>query len=73
MTIRVEFKLYSANPQLNIYLRKDIHQLEMVQRRAARFIKHYCSYDSSGSQMHKYLDLSSLENRRKMNKLTSTI
>ena len=30
---------------------KDIHQLEMVQRRAARFIKrdYTCSYDSSES------------------------
>ena len=42
----------------------------MVQRRAARFIKHDYSYDSSVSQMLKDLDLSSLENRRKMNKLT---
>ena len=42
----------------------------MVQRTAARFIKHDYSYDSSVSQMLKYLDLSSLENRRKINKLT---
>ena len=42
----------------------------MVQRRAARFIKHDYSHDSSVSQMLKDLDLSSLENRRKMNKLT---
>ncbi len=42
----------------------------MVQHRAARFIKHDYSYDSSVSQMLKDLDLSSLENRRKMNKLT---
>ena len=51
-------------------MRKDIHQLEMVQRRAARFIKHDYSYDSSVSQMLKDFDLSSLENRRKMNILT---
>ena len=44
-------------------------QLEMVQRRAARFKPDY-SYDSSVSQMLKDLDLSSLENRNKMNKLT---
>ena len=47
-----------------------IHQLEMVQGWAARFIKPDYSYDSSVSQMLKDLDLSSLENRRKMNKLT---
>ena len=44
-------------------------QLEMVQRRAARFKPDY-SYDSSVSQMLKDLDLSSLENRKQMNKLT---
>ena len=42
----------------------------MVQRRAARFIKRDYSYESSVTQMLKDLDLSSLENRRKMNKLT---
>ena len=42
----------------------------MVQRRAARFIKRDYSYESSVTQMLKNLDLSSLENRRKMNKLT---
>ena len=50
-------------------MHNDIHQLEMVQRRAARFIKPDYSHDSSVSQMLKYIDLSSLENRRKMNKL----
>ena len=39
-------------------------QLEMVQRRAARFEPDY-SYDSSVSQMLKDLGLSSLENRKK--------
>ena len=38
-------------------LRKDIHQLEMVQRRAARFIKPDYSYDNSVSQMLKDIDL----------------
>ena len=42
----------------------------MIQRRAARFIKPDYSYDSGVSQMLKDLDLSSLENIRKMNKLT---
>ena len=42
----------------------------MVQRRAARFIKRDYSYESSVTQILKDLDLSSLENRRKMNKLT---
>ena len=42
----------------------------MVQRRAARFVKRDYSYDSRVSQILKDLDLSSLENRRKMNKLT---
>ena len=50
------------------YLHNDIHQLEIVQRRAARLIKPDYSHDSSVSQMFKYIDLSSLENRRKMNK-----
>ena len=39
-------------------------QLEMVQRRAARFKPDY-SYASSVSQMLKDIDLSSLENRKK--------
>ena len=55
------------------HLHNDIHQLEMVQRRAARFIKPDYSYDSSVSQILKDIDLSSLENRRKMNKLTYKI
>ena len=42
----------------------------MVQRRAARFIKLDYSYYSSVSQILKDIDLSSLENRRKVNKLT---
>ena len=42
----------------------------MVQRRAAHFSKRDYSYESSVTQMLKDLDLSSLENRRKMNKLT---
>ena len=55
---------------LRPHLRKDIHHLEMVQRRAARFIKRDYSYESSVTQMLKDLDLLSLENRRKINKLT---
>ena len=42
----------------------------MVQRRAARCIKRGYSYESSVPQILKDLFLSSLENRRKMNKLT---
>ena len=49
---------------------QDIDYLEMVQRGAARFIKSDYSYESSVTQMLKDLDISSLENRRKMNKLT---
>ena len=49
-------------------MHSDIHQLEMVQRRAARLIKPDYSHDSGVSQMLKYIDLSSLENRRKINK-----
>ena len=45
-----------------VQLQKDLDSLH--------FIKHDYSYDSSVSQMLKDLDLSSLENRRKMNKLT---
>ena len=45
-----------------------VWQLEIVQRRDARLIKPDYSHDSSVSQMFKYIDLSSLENRRKMNK-----
>ena len=66
----IRSKLEYSSSVWDPHLRKDIHQLEMVQRRAARFIKHDYSYDSSVSQMLKDLDLSSLENRRKMNKLT---
>ena len=61
-------KLEYSSSVWDPHLRKDIHQLGMVQRRAAHFIKHDHSYDSSVSQMLKDLDLSSLENRRKMNK-----
>ena len=68
----IRSKLEYSSSVWDPHLRKDIHQLEMVQCRAARFIKHDYSYDSSDcvSQMLKDLDLSSLENRIKMNKLT---
>ena len=66
----IRSKLEYSSSVWDPHLRKDIHQLEMVQRRDARFIKHDYSYDSSVSQMLKDLALSSLENRRKMNKLT---
>ena len=45
----------------------------MVQRGAARFIKSEYSYESSVTQRLKDLDISSLENRRKMNKLMSVL
>ena len=61
---------YSSSVWVGPNLRMDIHQLEMVQRWAACFIKPDYSYDSSVSQVLKDLDLSSLENRRKMTKLT---
>ena len=63
----IRSKLEYASSVWDPHLRKDIHYLEMVQRRAARFIKRDYSYESSVTQM---LDLSSLENRRKINKLT---
>ena len=66
----IRYKLEYSCSVWDPHLRKDIHQLEMVQRRVARFIKPDYSYDSSVSQMLKDLDLSSLENRSKMNKLT---
>ena len=62
----IRSKLEYSSSDWDPHLRKDIHQLEMVQRRAASFIKH----DYSVSQMLNDLDLSSMENRRKMNKLT---
>ena len=66
----IRSKLEYSSSVWDPHLRKDIHHLEMVQRRAARFIKRDYSYESSVTQMLKDLDLSSLENRRKMNKLT---
>ena len=66
----IRSKLEYASSVWDPHLRKDIHHLEMVQRRAARFIKRDYSYESSVTQMLKDLDLSSLENRRKINKLT---
>ena len=65
----IRSKLEYSSSVWDTHLHNDIHQLEMVQRRAARFIKPNYSYDSSVSQMLKDLDLSSSENRRKMNKL----
>ncbi len=47
----IRSKLEYSSSVWDPHLRKDIHQLEMVQRRAARFIKHDYSYDSSVSQM----------------------
>ena len=46
----IRSKLEYSSSVWDPHLRKDIHQLEMVQRRAARFIKHDYSYDSSVSQ-----------------------
>ena len=66
----IRSKLEYSSSVWDPHLRKDIHHLEMVQRRAARFIKRDYSYESSVTQMLKDLDLSSLENRRKINKLT---
>ena len=66
----IRSKLEYASSVWDPHLRKDIHHLEMVQRRAARYIKRDYSYESSVTQMLKDLDLSSLENRRKINKLT---
>ena len=62
-------KLEYSSSVWDPHLHNDIHQLEIVQRRAARLIKPDYSHDSSVSQMFKYIDLSSLENRRKMKKL----
>ena len=62
-------KLEYSSSVWDPHLHNDIHQLEIVQRRAPRLIKPDYSHDSSVSQMFKYIDLSSLENRRKMNKL----
>ena len=53
----IRSKLEYSSSVWDPHLRKDIHQLEMVQRRAARFIKHDYGYDSSVSQMLKDLDL----------------
>ena len=69
----IRSKLEYASSVWDPHLRKDIHHLEMVQRRAARFIKRDYSYESSVTQMLKDLDLSSLENRRQINKLTYCI
>ena len=45
----IRSKLEYSSSVWDPHLRKDIHQLEMVQRRAARFIKRDYSYDSSES------------------------
>ena len=66
----IRSKLEYSSSVWDPHLRKDIDQLEKVQRRAARFIKRDYKYDSSVTQMLKDLDLSSLENRRKMSKLS---
>ena len=66
----IRSKLEYSSSVWDPHLCKDKHHLEMVQRRAARFIKRDYSYESSVTQMLKDLDLSSLENRRKMNKFT---
>ena len=63
----IRSKLKHSSSVWDPHMHKDIHQLDMVQRSAACFIKHDYSYDSSASQMLKCIDLSSLENRRKMN------
>ena len=66
----IRYKLEYSSSVWDPHLRKDIHQLEMVQPRVARFVKRDYSCDSSVSQMLKYIDLYTLENRRKMYKLT---
>ena len=56
-------KLEYSSSVWDPHLHSDIHKLEIVQCRV-----HVYSHDSSVSQMFKYIDLSSLENRKKMNK-----
>ena len=51
----IRSKLEYSGSVCDPHLRNDMHQLEMVQHRAARFIKHDNSYDSSVSQMLKYI------------------
>ena len=54
--IRSKLEYYSS--VWDPHLLKDIHQLEMVQRRAARFIKRDYRYDSSVGPYHKRLKTS---------------
>ena len=51
----IRSKLEYSSSVWDPHLRKDIHHLEMVQRRAARFIKRDYSYESSVTQMLKDL------------------
>ena len=51
----IRSKLEYSSSVWDPHLRKDIHHLEMVQRRAARFIKRDYSYESSVTQCLKIL------------------
>jgi len=51
------------------FTNSNIHKVEMVQRRAARFITHNCSPRVSVTEMLKNLNLPSLEERRNSLKL----
>ena len=70
----IRSKLEYSSSVWDPHLRKDIHQLEIVHRRAARFIKGDYSYDSIVSQMLlKRSRPIILGKQKKMNKLTSIL
>lgn len=53
----------------NSYKRCNIDKIEMVQRRAARFVFNDCSRSSDVSEMINTLDWDSLEHRRLLNQV----
>ena len=52
------------------YIQQDIHRLEMVQRRAARYVSNRLNNRSSVNDMIEHLDWQSLEHRRRTSRLT---
>ena len=52
------------------YTQQDVHRLEMVQRRAARYVSNRLNNRSSVNDMIEHLDWQSLEHRRRTSRLT---
>ena len=61
---------YACTAWIDPYQQNNIHKLEMVQRRAARYVKNRYNNTSSVTDLLHQLEWDTLENRRKIARLT---